>query len=117
LDTARGGQRMGAVPTALPRSPGMLTVGTATVASLQLPGRSEHITPPAVPGSSGDASADGKTAAGGRTAAGRTPPSQLGFKRRGQGGPGARAVQRPELSIVAVEVHADSRGSLLSDPR
>jgi hypothetical protein len=117
LDTAGRVSGMGTVATALPRSPGMLTVGTATVASLRLPGRSEHITPPAVPGSSGDASADGKTTAGGKTAAGRTPPSQLGFKRRVRGGAGSKAVQRPELSIVAVEVHADSRGSLLPDPR
>lgn len=59
-----------------------------------------QITPPA-PGTS-------NTTGGG----GPTPPSQVGFKAGG-----ADAARGEQLTVVAVEVHADSRGALLPDPR
>eukprot|EP00775_Hariotina_reticulata_P012068 gene12067-12209_t len=99
-----------------PAAAGSVPGGTA--ASLHLPGSSEHITPPA------PTAAQQQQQAGGNAAAGRTP-SQIRFKQQ-QGKPrqGARGAANkgdvitwPELNILAVEIHADSRGSLLPDPR
>ena len=87
--------------------------------SLRLPGHTEHITPPTAAMGHTPAS---KAAAGGPAAAVRgasagKAPSQLGFKQqRGSQGSGKEGVV-PELRLAAVEVHADSRGSLLPDPR
>jgi hypothetical protein len=51
-------------------------------------------------------------------AAGAKAPSQLGFKQaRSSQGSGRVGGGVPELRLLAVEVHADSRGSLLPDPR
>jgi hypothetical protein len=88
--------------------------------SLRLPGHTEHITPPTAAMVQTPAS---KAAAGGPAAAVRgasagKAPSQLGFKQqRGSQGSGKEGGAVPELRLAAVEVHADSRGSLLPDPR
>jgi hypothetical protein len=84
-----------------------------------------QITPPTAAGKAAAAAATAGAAAGappppppaGGGAAGpapkaATPPSQLGFKHEGEG-----AVGGEQLTILAVEVHADSRGALLPDPR
>lgn len=42
---------------------------------------------------------------------GPTPPSQMGFKQAGA------VIGREQLTVLSVEVHADSRGALLPDPR
>ena len=56
--------------------------------------------------------AGGSYPSGSKGGGGPTPPSQLGFKQhKGSGDEG------PQLGVLGVEVHADSRGRLLPDPR
>jgi hypothetical protein len=81
-----------------------------------LPGHTEHITPPTATMGQTTASKPGPGPAAG--ASGAKAPSQLGFKQqRGSQGSGRGGGLVPELRVLAVEVHADSRGSLLPDPR
>jgi hypothetical protein len=95
-----------------------------TPASLHLPGSSEHITPPqAAPAA---AAKQQQQHADVGNAAGKTP-SQMRFKQQQQQGKRKQGehkaadhcdvIIRPELNILAVEIHADSRGALLPDPR
>jgi hypothetical protein len=85
---------------------------------LRLPGHTEHITPPTAAMGQTPASKPGPASAAAAAAAGAKAPSQLGFK-QARGSLGSRRVGGgvPELRLLAVEVHADSRGSLLPDPR